>query len=246
VRSRHDRPWVADTPAQRFTGRFAFSGLPQKEAPDEHQGAPDKEADIPVNPLVPGDSFVDVVNAKQLMVHDALSKIENAEAHQQRPGEQPAGPPHVSPMCGPPQQGKSGNDKNVSAGVEDTVEKRVQLKVIDAVGGIPGACDHVVPLKQLMEDDPVKETSQPPAEKDACRSRKPPVLTFILSHSVHPMRGVPPSPVRQSWPRSRRSANARRPVTAMKSCELAAASNGQRHWWLLFETRGICLAVHRD
>ena len=147
-----------------FTGRFAFSGLPQNEAPDEHQGTPDKEADVPVNPLVPGDSFVDVVNAKQLMVHDALSKIENAEAHQQRPGEQLAGPPHVSPMCGSPQQGKSGNDKNVSAGVEDTVEKRVQLKVIDAVGGIPGACDHVVPLKQLMEDDPVKETSQPQAE----------------------------------------------------------------------------------
>jgi hypothetical protein len=46
-----------------------------------------------------------------------------------------------------------------SAGVESTIKKRVQLKVFDTIGRITGARDHVVPLKQLMEDNPVKKTS---------------------------------------------------------------------------------------
>ena len=107
------------------TVALAFSGLPQKPAPDEHQGSPDKKAKVPENPHILRDGFIYVVNAKQLVVHNAFSQIENAEDHQQRPDEQLAGPPHVSSMSGPPQQGESDDDENVSGSVENTIEKRI-------------------------------------------------------------------------------------------------------------------------
>ena len=47
------------------------------------------------------------------------------------------------------------------------VGQGVHLQVGHAVGGIAGAGQHVMPLEDLMEDNPVKEAPKAQAEEDA-------------------------------------------------------------------------------
>jgi hypothetical protein len=68
----------------------------------------------------------------------------------------------------PPQQGKANGHEQVSRRVKETVQERIEFQVGQRVGGIASAGDHVVPLKHLMQDDPVKETAQAQPKKDSC------------------------------------------------------------------------------
>ena len=90
-------------------------------ATDDHRRAPDQKTDIPVDPLLPRDRLVDVVQAKQVVVDHALNDVERTEANQHRPGEEFPRPPEVRPVGGPPECDQSENDKDVGRGVEEPV-----------------------------------------------------------------------------------------------------------------------------
>lgn len=110
------------------------------------------------------------------MVDDPLHEVEDAEAHEDRPGQQLGRPAHVPEMGVSPQYEQPGRHEDVRAGMEEPVEERVDLEVADAVGGIAGARHHVVPLKDLVQHDAVEEPAQAQAEEDARRGGKVPLL----------------------------------------------------------------------
>ena len=86
--------------ARRFSADTSFRKAPAASGPrpltravegpatDDHRSAPDQKADIPVDPLVPRDGLVDVVQAKQVVVDHAFNDVESTETHQHRPGEE--------------------------------------------------------------------------------------------------------------------------------------------------------------
>ncbi len=52
--------------------------------------------------------------------------------------------------------------------MKEAVPKRVRLESSNCCGGvIPGASEHVMPLKQLVQDDPVDEAAEADPEQDA-------------------------------------------------------------------------------
>ena len=55
---------------------------PQEPATDQHGRAPDKEPKIPVKPLAGRYGLIDVVQAKPVVVKQALNDVEQAEAHE--------------------------------------------------------------------------------------------------------------------------------------------------------------------
>jgi hypothetical protein len=82
-----------------------------------------------------------------------------------------------------PQQREANCHKDVSRCMEEAIQKGVEFQVWDSTGRIAGAGDHVVPLKHLMQYDPVKEAAQAQPEKDSCGCRKPTVMFMRLVDS---------------------------------------------------------------
>ena len=52
------------------------------EAAEEHGGAPDEEAYVPIDPLLAGYGLVDVMETEKLMVDQPFNKVEKTKAHQ--------------------------------------------------------------------------------------------------------------------------------------------------------------------
>jgi hypothetical protein len=77
----------------------------------------------------------------------------------------------MAPPSGPPEYEQPRENEQISGGMEDAVPKSVQFKVLDRVDRIPRA-DHVMPLKKLMEHDPIEKTSEAQPEQQASRGRK--------------------------------------------------------------------------
>jgi hypothetical protein len=57
-------------------------------------------------------------------------------------------------------------DKNIRGRVKEAVPQRIDLKVLHAVGRIPGTGEHVVPLKHLMQNNPVDEAPEAQPEQE--------------------------------------------------------------------------------
>src|SRR5690348_3744232 len=73
-----------------------------------------------------------------------------------------------------PKQEQADQNEYVSRAVEDAVPAGIQFKVLDCVDRIPAA-QHVVPLKHLMQHDPVEEPAEAKPEEYARRDGKPTV-----------------------------------------------------------------------
>ena len=65
----------------------------------------------------------------------------------------------MRPMRRAPQDEEAQHDENIRSHVKEAVPQRIDLKVLDAGGRIPGTGEHMVPLQHLMQDDPVEEAS---------------------------------------------------------------------------------------
>ena len=79
--------------------------------------------------------------------------------------------PRVAPQDVEPQP-----REDVSAGVKEAVPKRVDLQVLNTLRRVARACQHVMPLKELMQDDAIKEPAQTQSEQDAGGNRKAAIL----------------------------------------------------------------------
>ena len=71
-----------------------------------------------------------------------------------------------------PKDGKARCHEQICAGVEDAVPDDVEFEVVQSVGGVTGTGQHMMPLQDLMQHDPVEEAAQPQAEKDSCQNGK--------------------------------------------------------------------------
>jgi len=117
---------------------------------------------------IPGEAFAaDVMNAKKLVVDDALDQVEDAP-----PGKHPAdqlptgGLPCFSPRL--PKEPETEDDKDPGSRVEEPVRKHVPLHPLQG-GRRPtvSAGKHVVPLSNLMKHDAVDEPTEPETQDDA-------------------------------------------------------------------------------
>jgi hypothetical protein len=131
----------------------------EKPAAQEENGSEGEKAEIP------GEAFAaDVMNAKKLVVDDALDQVEDAP-----PGKHPAdqfptrGLPRFSPRL--PKEPKTESDEDPRSGVEEPVREHVPLQ--RCRGPAVGAGEHVVPLSDLVEHDAVDEPAEPKTEDDA-------------------------------------------------------------------------------
>ena len=78
---------------------------------------------------------------------------------------------------------------------EEAVPERVDFEVADAVGGITGTGEHVVPLEHLMQHDAVEKAAQAEPEQDAGEIGNLPFLCsvpLILSNVPCGMAAYPP------------------------------------------------------
>jgi hypothetical protein len=115
-----------------------------------------------------------------MVVDDAFDRVEEAKTEQHRARKKFARPEEMTPLRAAPEHEQAGDHEQVCGTVEDAVPKRVELEVLDAVHGIPAA-QHVVPLKELVQDDPVEKSAEPKAEQDPSRSGK---VVPIRVHTV--------------------------------------------------------------
>jgi hypothetical protein len=65
------------------------------------------------------------------------------------------GPPRRSP-----QDEEAEHDTYIRAHMKEAVPEGIDLKMLHTGGGIPSTGEHVVPLQHLMEQNPIKESSQ--------------------------------------------------------------------------------------
>ncbi len=67
----------------------------------------------------------------------------------------------MRPPRHPPQQKEPGDREHVGRGVKQPVAEGVRLQAIYGCGRVFGdVADHVVPLQDLVQHDPVKEPTQ--------------------------------------------------------------------------------------
>lgn len=121
----------------------------------------------------------DMVDVQDVMINDALDEIEKAPAEEISPDEDFAAPGDIATCASTPQQCKTRQDHDEAKRVEQPIPVHVNLHVRDAGLGKLGR-EHVVYLKQLMEQDAVEKASETDAEEDACGDER-----FMLQLGVH-------------------------------------------------------------
>jgi hypothetical protein len=146
--------------------RVALPRFQQHHADNEHRRTPYEEAHVPINALALSYDFVDVVKPKYLVVNYAFHDIEYSPPDQDSSDEEFVRPKQMSPMCGSPEKKQSDHNENISSAVEDAIPQRIQFETGYILDRIPTA-QHVVPLKYLMQHNPIKEAAQAEAEKNS-------------------------------------------------------------------------------
>jgi hypothetical protein len=82
---------------------------------------------------------------------------------------------HVAALPGADVERRAGYDRDPGGGVEEAVGERVVLEAGDARGRAAAlAREHVVPLEDLVEDDPVDEAAEPDAQEQRWEERDHP------------------------------------------------------------------------
>ena len=140
--------------------RFLPSHTQKTPASTKHQGSPDQKTTVPIDPLCRRHGFIDVVQAKEMMVNDAFNQVKKPKTYQERPPEELARPADMGPLRRPPQEEEAEHDTYICAHMKEAVPEGIDLKMLHTGGGISSTGEHVVPLQHLMEQNPIKESSQ--------------------------------------------------------------------------------------
>jgi hypothetical protein len=148
--------------------RCLLLAFPQQDPPAyQHGCAPKQKAEIPPDPLLVGHRLVDMMDTKELVVDETFCQVEDPKAHQYRAGEQLTRPAHVHSVSGAPQNDETKYDEYVSARMKEAVPERIDFKILHVVRRVSGAGNHVVPLKQLVQNDAIEEAAQTQAEQNS-------------------------------------------------------------------------------
>ncbi len=144
----------------------SFRGLREQPATDDRRETECEEPEVP-GPLVDPGALAEVVKPENTMVHDTLDDVQEAPTNEKPADEGPAAGRPAPVVGATPEEVDSCRDRQPRAGMEQPVGKRVVLEAADRrllEASLTG--QHVVPLKDLMEHDPVDETAEADPETD--------------------------------------------------------------------------------
>ena len=100
-----------------------------------------------------------------MMIDNAFRNVENPKPHQHGTGKQLARPAHVTSMRSFPQLDQSQEDENICTQVKNAVPEGVQFEIGNTGRGITAAREHMIPLENLMQNNPIEEAAQPKSEQ---------------------------------------------------------------------------------
>jgi hypothetical protein len=63
--------------------------------------------------------------------------------------------------------------------MEEPVPECIDLKISNIVRRVACAGEHLMPLKHLMENNPIEETTQTQPEEETCRGREASSTVFL-------------------------------------------------------------------
>src|SRR5829696_2184743 len=164
-----DAGWSARAEATPLPKRRGpAGGAGERPAARCKQRADDEERDVPGRLVA---ARANVVDPEDMMVDDAFDEVEHAPADE-HPAEERApvdGPP---PLAGAvPEDVETRRHRHPRRGVEEAVRERVRLEAGDGRRGILAlAREHVMPLEDLVENDPVNEPAKPDSEQNPGRT----------------------------------------------------------------------------
>src|SRR5215207_11662967 len=140
-------------------------GADKRPSGDREQRAEREEGEIPCC-LVPG--LANVVNPKDVMVDQTLNEVEEAPADEQ-PTHECTTTDRPAPIgCASPEDPEADQHCAPCRGVEQAIPKHVGLQAGDSRFRVAAfAAEHVVPLEDLVEDDPVYEAAEADADQDS-------------------------------------------------------------------------------
>src|SRR5215213_1974789 len=98
-----------------------FARAHDHPACDEHRHTPHQEADIPIDAVLDRNQLIDVVNAEELVVNEALDHIEGPKAYQHRANEQLVRPIKMAAMRVMPEDEQASHDEDIGTTVKNTV-----------------------------------------------------------------------------------------------------------------------------
>jgi hypothetical protein len=122
-----------------------------------------------------------VVETQHLVIHQTLDQVEEAPAQQHLSGERPGGTGQGAREAGTPELDDAGQRDRPGQGVEETVPAHVELHRGERGRRAHGR-EHVVPLKDLVEDDAVGKPAQTNAEEQAGRPPAGAAVERVVSH----------------------------------------------------------------
>jgi RNA polymerase sigma-70 factor (ECF subfamily) len=85
-----------------------------------------------------------------------------------------------------PQYVKAKRRERVGARVKQTIPERVDFQVLDAGGRIARARQHVVPLQDLVQHNPIEETAEAQTKENAGRRWKAALICGCVTHKLLP------------------------------------------------------------
>jgi hypothetical protein len=129
-----------------------------------------------------GHSLADVMDRENVVVNDAFHEVEEAPPDQHPADEGSAADCPVPVCCAPPEDVKARGDGDPGSGVKDSVPEGIRLEARYRRAGIVARTrEHVMPLKQLVEHDPVHEAPKADTQKNSGKSRAGRCLTSRLA-----------------------------------------------------------------
>ena len=138
---------------------LALGRVGERRPNSDQQRAEDKKADVPADrgaEIVPH-----VVDTEQLVVDQAFDDVEDSPAGEHHPD---VGAPwwrQLSPLPRSNGQTQRRHDDDPGRKVKEPVRQGVRLESLHRIAGVGiGAGEYVVPLKDLVEDDPIDKASE--------------------------------------------------------------------------------------
>src|SRR4051812_27830166 len=100
------------------------------------------------------------MNAKQLVIDQALDQIKDTPTDQHCADQDTRRPCDATARTCSPQHGQADQREQVGHGMKQPIRERVQIEIRNTGGWVASAGKHVMPLQNLVEDDSIEESAE--------------------------------------------------------------------------------------
>jgi hypothetical protein len=106
-----------------------------------------------------------MMEAEQMMIDDALHHIEDSETDQYRADQHFARPGHMRLKCPARQDHHTNCCKQIRGDMKKTIPHDIEFQISKIVRRVACAGQHMMPLQDLMQDNPIKEAAKSQPKK---------------------------------------------------------------------------------